>query len=49
MFVDGSDALIEQAVGGTSVAEIFKLHGEGLFRDNEVSEVQFICYRFFEF
>ncbi|XP_031091518.1 shikimate kinase, chloroplastic-like isoform X1 [Ipomoea triloba] len=29
------DTLIEQAVGGTSVAEIFKLHGEGFFRDNE--------------
>nr|GMC64231.1 shikimate kinase, chloroplastic [Ipomoea batatas] len=27
--------LVEQAVGGTSVAEIFKLHGEGFFRDNE--------------
>ncbi|KAG5529305.1 hypothetical protein RHGRI_029864 [Rhododendron griersonianum] len=30
-----SDTLIEQAVGATSVAEIFKLYGEGLFRDNE--------------
>lgn len=30
-----SDALIEQAVGSTSVAEIFKRYGEGLFRDNE--------------
>ncbi|KAI8536049.1 hypothetical protein RHMOL_Rhmol10G0225700 [Rhododendron molle] len=30
-----SDVLIEQAVGATSVAEIFKLYGEGLFRDNE--------------
>ncbi|KAK4485975.1 hypothetical protein RD792_008629, partial [Penstemon davidsonii] len=29
------DTLIEQAVGGTSVAEIFKLHGESFFRDNE--------------
>ncbi|XP_057491805.1 shikimate kinase, chloroplastic-like isoform X2 [Actinidia eriantha] len=30
-----SDTLIEQAVGATSVAEIFKLHGESFFRDNE--------------
>nr|APX52960.1 shikimate kinase [Convolvulus arvensis] len=29
------DTLIEQAVGGTTVAEIFKLHGEGFFRENE--------------
>ncbi|XP_075080178.1 shikimate kinase, chloroplastic-like isoform X3 [Nicotiana tabacum] len=29
------DRLIEQAVGGTTVAEIFKLHGESFFRDNE--------------
>nr|GMD37904.1 shikimate kinase, chloroplastic [Ipomoea batatas] len=29
------DTLIEQAVGGTSAAEIFKLYGEGFFRDNE--------------
>ena len=32
-----SDTLVEQEVGGTSVAEIFKLHGEGFFRDKEVS------------
>lgn len=30
-----SDMLIEQAVGGVSVSEIFKLYGEGFFRDNE--------------
>ncbi|XP_023545194.1 shikimate kinase 1, chloroplastic-like [Cucurbita pepo subsp. pepo] len=30
-----SDTLVEQEVGGTSVAEIFKLHGEGFFRDKE--------------
>ncbi|KAL7607815.1 hypothetical protein Lser_V15G11719 [Lactuca serriola] len=30
-----SDKLIEQAAGGTAVADIFKLHGEGYFRDNE--------------
>ncbi|THF94565.1 hypothetical protein TEA_024942 [Camellia sinensis var. sinensis] len=30
------DAMIEQTVGGTSVAEIFKLYGESFFRDNEV-------------
>lgn len=29
------DTQIEQAVGGTAVAEIFKLHGESFFRDNE--------------
>lgn len=29
------DTLIEQAVGGSSVSEIFKIHGEGFFRDNE--------------
>ncbi|XP_022844393.1 shikimate kinase, chloroplastic [Olea europaea var. sylvestris] len=29
------DTLIEQAVGGNTVAEIFKLHGESFFRDNE--------------
>ncbi|XP_038880852.1 shikimate kinase 1, chloroplastic [Benincasa hispida] len=30
-----SDTLVEQEVGGTSVAEIFKLHGEVFFRDKE--------------
>ncbi|CAK9137409.1 unnamed protein product [Ilex paraguariensis] len=30
-----SDKLIELAVGGTTVAEIFKLYGESFFRDNE--------------
>lgn len=29
------DVMIEQAAGGISVADIFKLHGEGYFRDNE--------------
>ncbi|XP_049391830.1 shikimate kinase, chloroplastic [Solanum stenotomum] len=29
------DRLIEQAVGGTTVAEIFELRGENFFRDNE--------------
>ncbi|CAA2976075.1 shikimate kinase, chloroplastic [Olea europaea subsp. europaea] len=29
------DTLIEQALGGTTVAEIFKSHGENFFRDNE--------------
>lgn len=32
-----SDVLIEEAAGGSTVAEIFKLRGEGFFRDNEVS------------
>ncbi|XP_011621851.1 shikimate kinase 3, chloroplastic [Amborella trichopoda] len=30
-----SDKLVEQAVGGTSVAQIFKEHSEDFFRDNE--------------
>nr|AXX71274.1 shikimate kinase [Echinacea purpurea] len=30
-----SDKLIERSVGGTAVADIFKLHGEAFFRDNE--------------
>lgn len=30
-----SDRLIELSVGGTSVADIFKFHGESFFRDNE--------------
>ncbi|XP_042025578.1 shikimate kinase, chloroplastic-like [Salvia splendens] len=29
------DALIEDAVGGSTVADIFKIHGESFFRDNE--------------
>ncbi|CAA6665127.1 unnamed protein product [Spirodela intermedia] len=33
-----SDKLVEQAVGGTSVAQIFKQYSESFFRDNE-SEV----------
>ncbi|XP_021802534.1 shikimate kinase, chloroplastic isoform X2 [Prunus avium] len=33
-FID-SDTLVEHEVGGTSVAEIFKLNGEGFFRDKE--------------
>lgn len=33
-----SDVLIEEAVSGSTVAEIFKLHGESFFRDNEVSQ-----------
>ncbi|XP_057969920.1 shikimate kinase, chloroplastic isoform X2 [Malania oleifera] len=33
-FVD-SDALVEQSVGEISVAEIFKLYGEGFFREKE--------------
>ncbi|KAK1385828.1 hypothetical protein POM88_023563 [Heracleum sosnowskyi] len=32
-----SDRLIELSVGGTTVADIFKLHGESFFRDNEVN------------
>lgn len=31
-----SDACVEQAMGGTSVAQIFKHHGESFFRDHEV-------------
>lgn len=35
-----SDRLIEQSIGGTSVADIFKLHGESFFRDNETEILQ---------
>ncbi|PHT33004.1 Shikimate kinase, chloroplastic [Capsicum baccatum] len=34
------DRLIEQAVGGTTVAEIFELRGEKFFRDNETEVLQ---------
>ncbi|XP_071915966.1 shikimate kinase, chloroplastic-like [Coffea arabica] len=34
------DTLIEQAVGGTTVAEIFKLYGECFFRDNETEIIR---------
>lgn len=33
---DCSDKLVEKAVGISSVAEIFQLHSEAFFRDNEV-------------
>lgn len=33
-----SDTLIEQAAGGSTVAEIFKTYGESFFRDSEVRE-----------
>ncbi|KAK4394086.1 Shikimate kinase, chloroplastic [Sesamum angolense] len=37
------DMLIEEAVGGSTVAEIFKLHGENFFRDNEtIAQVSLI-------
>ena len=32
-----SDSLVEQAVGMPSVAQIFKVHSEAFFRDNEVT------------
>ncbi|XP_024036609.1 shikimate kinase, chloroplastic isoform X1 [Citrus sinensis] len=35
-----SDTLIEQSVDGTSVAEIFKLYGEGFFREKETEVLQ---------
>ncbi|GAV57405.1 SKI domain-containing protein [Cephalotus follicularis] len=38
-FVD-SDKLVEEAVNGTSVAEIFKLYGEGFFRDRETEALR---------
>ena len=31
-----SDKLVEQAVGMPSVAQIFKVHSEAFFRENEV-------------
>lgn len=39
VFYDCSDKLIEQAAGGTAVADIFKHRGESYFRDNEVSGI----------
>lgn len=36
-FLGYSDTFVEHEVGGKSVAEIFKLYGEGFFRDKEVS------------
>ncbi|CAN6542328.1 unnamed protein product [Malus baccata var. baccata] len=38
-FID-SDSLVEHDVGGTSVAEIFKLYGEGFFRDKETEALR---------
>ncbi|KAM1052668.1 hypothetical protein EV1_000225 [Malus domestica] len=38
-FID-SDSLVEHEVGGTSVAEIFKLYGEGFFRDKETEALR---------
>ncbi|KAK9165692.1 hypothetical protein Scep_000883 [Stephania cephalantha] len=35
-----SDKLVEQAVGGTSVAQIFKQFSESFFRDNETKVLQ---------
>lgn len=32
-----SDTVVEQDLGGTSVTEVFKLYGEGFFREKEVS------------
>jgi hypothetical protein len=36
-----SDKLVEQAVGMPSVAQIFKVHSEAFFRDNEVMVTDF--------
>jgi shikimate kinase len=41
-----SDKLVEQAVGMPSVAQIFKVHSEAFFRDNEVENS---CLPFFPF
>lgn len=41
-----SDKLIEQAVGGTVVSDIFKLHGESFFRNNEVRKPAFVAFVF---
>ncbi|XP_077224229.1 shikimate kinase 1 [Tasmannia lanceolata] len=35
-----SDKLVEQAVGGTSVAQIFREHSEAYFRDNETEVLE---------
>ncbi|KAL2498718.1 Shikimate kinase 1 [Abeliophyllum distichum] len=39
------DTLIEQAVGETTVAEIFKIHGESFFRDNETEVLRKLSLR----
>jgi len=43
-----SDALVEEEVGGNSVADIFEQHGETFFRNKEVSWIgklyDFSCY-----
>jgi len=36
--------MVEQAVGMPSVAQIFKVHSEAFFRDNEVTVAELICY-----
>ncbi|KAF8411557.1 hypothetical protein HHK36_004112 [Tetracentron sinense] len=43
-FLD-SDKLVEQAVGATSVAQIFKQYGESCFRDNESEELRKLSLR----
>jgi shikimate kinase len=40
-----SDKLVEQAVGIPTVAEIFQVHSEAFFRDNEVMYGVQLCYR----
>ncbi|KAL6552201.1 Shikimate kinase, chloroplastic [Orobanche gracilis] len=42
-----SDALIEEAVGGSTVAEIFQSYGENFFRDNETMKRLYL-YAIFE-
>jgi shikimate kinase len=39
-----SDKLVEQAVGMPSVAQIFKVHSEAFFRDNEVMVTDFFFW-----
>ncbi|GKV12115.1 hypothetical protein SLEP1_g23306 [Rubroshorea leprosula] len=40
-----SDSLVEQEVDGTSVADIFKLYGEGFFRDKETEVLHRLSLR----
>lgn len=42
-FID-SDKLVEQEVDGTSISDIFKLYGEGYFREKESEVLRKLCF-----
>lgn len=44
-----SDTVVEQDLGGTSVTEVFKLYGEGFFREKEVSYEVLLLIHFLQF